>query len=198
MMAHSSRSMAYNLSSENARPCERLCAKCGLWKHFSRFRSRKRNFPHGSMWEFNLNCRDCELIERNEKKNEDLAKAIIDNRAGHTARKLGVTKQFMLVNMNYNALTPVLRAMMSAEGRCLSCGHPFDHQRDIQLEHREPPRSDHDWARHHARNIGIFCQSCNGTKGDKRYDEWLDEQEEARLSNEIHRSNPPDDQLSLF
>ena len=196
MMARSSRSMEYKLFSTNARPCERRCVKCGLWKHFSRFRNFRQ---HGSLKDigFSAKCRDCEQIERNEKKNEDRPSSIIDNRAAVWARKLGVTKEFMLVNMNWNALKPVLRAMMSDEGLCLSCGHGFEGDRDIQIEHREPPRDNQDWARHHARNIGIFCQSCNGTKGNKPYAPWLDEQEEARISNERHRAGDPQIQFSL-
>jgi len=90
--------------------------------------------------------------------------------------------------MNWSSLVPEMRALMTDEGRCRSCGHAFVNERDIQIEHREPPRLRGDWAREHARNLGIFCQSCNNTKGDKSYAEWLDEQEEARLSNERHRS----------
>lgn len=79
---------------------------------------------------------------------------------------------------------------MTEEGRCRSCGHPFLGQDDIQIEHREAPRGLGDWAREHARNIGIFCKSCNNTKNDKPYAIWLDEQEAARLANESHRATP--------
>jgi hypothetical protein len=106
----------------------------------------------------------------------DRPKAIIEQRAARHAQKLGVSREFMLVNMNWRALIPQLRAMMSEEGTCRSCGHGFMNEQDVQLEYLEPPRSNEDWARHHARNIGIFCQSCNGTKGNKPYHQWLDEQ----------------------
>jgi 5-methylcytosine-specific restriction endonuclease McrA len=89
----------------------------------------------------------------------------------------------MWINMNWSSLVPMLRAMMTAEGRCLSCGHQFDNDRDIQIEHREPPRCGEDWARHHARNLGLLCQPCNTTKGDRSFADWLDEQEDARISN---------------
>ena len=184
----------------DVRPCERHCPKCDKWKHHSRFRSRKRKTPHSTVWEFNPKCRDCEQIERNEKKNADRPKAIIEQRAGRRATELSVSKDFIMINMGYQSLIPVVRAMMTPEGVCTSCGHPFLNERDIQLEHREPPRSSTDWARHHARNIGIFCASCNRTKNDKPYAQWLDEQEEARISNERHRMAPEQEQpqLALF
>jgi len=171
-----------------SRPCERLCPKCGIWKYHGRFRSRKRPTSIGVGIEFNSLCRDCEQIERNERKNDDRARAIIERRAADHARKSGVAKSFFMVNMNYAALVPMLRVMMTPEGRCLCCGHPFLNERDIQIEHREPPRHPQDWARLHARNLGLACQSCNGTKGRKSYALWLDEQEEARLSNQEHRA----------
>ncbi len=148
-------------------------------------------------------CKDCQQIERNEKLNEDRPLNIIERRTSSHARSLGVPKQFLWVNMNWNSLVPEMRALMTDDGKCRSCGHPFRNERDIQIEHREPPRREFgvDCAREHARNLGIFCQSCNNTKGDKPYALWLDEQEEARLSNEHHRQQAPivtvGEQLSL-
>jgi hypothetical protein len=176
--------------SVTARPCERHCPKCDQWKHHSRFRSRKRRSATsiGVAIHFDPICKDCQQIERNEQKNEDRPRAIIERRTADHARSLGVSKHFLWVNMNWSSLVPEMRALMTDEGRCRSCGHRFMNERDIQIEHREPPRHPQDWARQHARNIGIFCQSCNNTKGDKAYAIWLDEQEEARLSNEHHRA----------
>lgn len=91
-----------------------------------------------------------------------------------------------MTQMNYRALVPLLRAMMTPEGLCLACGHAFVNERDIQIEHIEPPRDDKDWARLHARNLRLCCGSCNRTKGKKSFLEWLDEQEGARLSNLEH------------
>jgi hypothetical protein len=181
------------LNKPDPRPCERFCPTCQQWKHHSRFASRKRVAkPIGlATVHFDPICRDCQQRERNERKNDDRPKAIIENRAAERASKAGVPKAFFMVNMNWNSLIPEFRAMMSGEGRCTSCGHPFLHERDIQLEHREPPRSPTDWARHHARNIGIFCASCNNPKRNKPYAQWLDEQEECRLSNEAAGSLPP-------
>jgi hypothetical protein len=81
--------------------------------------------------------------------------------------------------------------MMTDEGICTSCGHPFLNERDIQLEHREPPRHAQDWARLHARNIGLACGSCNRTKSGKSYAAWLDEQEGARIANEADHTPRP-------
>jgi 5-methylcytosine-specific restriction endonuclease McrA len=128
-------------------------------------------------------CKDCEQKARNEKKNADRPRAIIEQRASVAASKVGATREFFMIQMNYRALIPELRALMSNEGLCKGCGHDFINERDIQIEHIEPIRFDKDWARLHARNIRLFCASCNGTKGHKPFGQWLDEQEGARLSN---------------
>lgn len=169
------------------RPCERVCRKCGEPLHHSRFRARERSTPHGSVWEFNPNCKACEQIVRNERKNTDRAKSIIERRAADRAARFGVSKYWFLINMNWQSLVPIMRAMMTDEAKCVSCGHRFDNERDIHIEHREPPRFDGDWARESARNIGILCQSCNATKQDRDYSQWLDDMEGARVSNEKHR-----------
>jgi hypothetical protein len=140
------------------------------------------------MWHFDRECRPCQQKARNECKNEDRALAIIEARAGHRARQLGVTKDFMLMNMNWSALVPALRASMTTDGRCQSCGHEFVNERDIHIEHREPPREQAnggpDRAREHARNIGFLCHACNVSKKNKNFARWLDDEEDARLSNE--------------
>lgn len=168
------------------RPCERRCKTCGLPKHYSRFRKRQRDTPHGFVWQFNPDCRDCEQKERNEKKNTDRPLAIVRGRAQVAARKAGVGLDFIWIQMNYQALVPMYRAALTDEALCLSCGHRPDHERDIQIDHIEPPRHAQDWARLHARNLRLICDSCNKAKGNKPYAEHLDEQEGARLSNLAH------------
>lgn len=152
-------------------------------------------------------CKACEQKKRNEDKNDDRPLAIIEHRAAARARVLAVPKQFVWINMNWQALVPLMRAMLSPEGLCLSCGHKFTNERDIQIEHREAPRFPGDWAREHARNIGLMCQSCNVTKRDKGNGLWLDEQEHARISNSGNRETAIDPpmkpapitaQMSLF
>lgn len=171
------------------RPCERQCAPperggCGLWKHFSRFRSWTDYRNVSDSVTFSVFCRDCETKERNERKNEDRPLWILKQRTKAYATKYSVNFDFMWVNMNWQALIAFLRAMMTPEGLCTNCGHPFDNERDIQLDHNEPPRHDNDWARLHARNISIRCGSCNRGKSDTPYAQWLDDQELARLSNQ--------------
>jgi hypothetical protein len=166
------------------RPCERKCAgPCGRWKHYSRFRVGKKGCNGTVAPTFSAICRACEQIARNEKKNADRPRAIIESRAASAATKAGVSKHFFMWQMNYRALIPVMRALMSDEGLCLDCGHKFVNERDIQIEHWYPPRGPQDWALLHTRNLGFACASCNGTKGAKPPLQWLDEQEDARLSN---------------
>lgn len=170
------------------RPCERQCKECGEWKHYSRFHSwratdRKRSNSTVAPVRFSPICRDCEQKQRNEKKNADRPRAIIEQRAKSAATKAGSSFEFFWTVMNYHSLVPVLRAMLTPEGLCQGCGHKFINERDIQIEHLEPPRDEKDWARLHTRNLRLFCASCNGTKGKKPFIEWLDEQEGARLSN---------------
>jgi hypothetical protein len=172
------------------RPCERKCAACGKSKHHSRFASRQRRTPNSTVWEFDPTCRDCQQKQRNEKKNADRPLAIIKQRAAQAAHKAGTPAEFFMTQMNYTALVPLLRGLMSDEGLCLVCGHRFENERDIQIEHIEPPRDAHDWARLHARNLRLCCGSCNKTKGRKPFLQWLDDEEGARLSNLTSQEEP--------
>lgn|SRR5262245_60887563 len=167
------------MSINDPRPCERQCRKCGIWKHYSRFR---KSTVSKKIY-FSPTCRDCEQKERNEKKNLDRPKAIIEQRARAAAIRAGASFDFFWIQMNYQALVPLMRAMLSPEALCLCCGHKFENERDIQIEHHNPPRHPQDWALLHTRNLGFACGSCNRTKGAKPNIEWLDEQELARLSN---------------
>jgi hypothetical protein len=183
--------------SNDPRPCERQCAECKEWKHHSRFHNWKRS--NSTVATFKPICRDCEQKARNAKKNADRPRAIIEQRAAAAATKAGVSREFMWVQMNYRGLVPYMRAAMSPEGLCLCCGHSFVNERDIQIEHIEPPRGQEDWDRLHARNLRLTCSSCNRTKGQKPFAQWLDEQEGARrshLTDHIHRPNAG--QQSLF
>jgi 5-methylcytosine-specific restriction endonuclease McrA len=173
------------------RPCERQCRTCDLWKHFSRFRSRRVHKHGGVRVYFDLDCLDCQQKIRNEKKNADRPLEIIKRRASHYARTCGVSFDFFWINLNYRALVPIFRAMLTPEGLCTSCGHPFDNERDVQIEHREPWRHRQDWARWHARNCGIACTNCNNRKKGRSYAQWLEDEEQARLSNEVDRQTLP-------
>ena len=201
------------------RPCERQCKQCGEWKHHSRFkRCRKKQRVAGQrsrglardgtvagQWEFAPICKSCEQINRNTKKNTDRPLAIIQGRASAAAQKTGVpgiNREFFMTQMNYIALVEEMRAMMTPRGLCKACGHHFQNERDIQIEHIRPPRHLQDWARLSARNIRLLCTSCNVGKGSMDFDEWLDQQEDQRLSNlespspaSVSTKNP---QLTLF
>ena len=186
------------------RPCERQCkGPCGLWKHHSRFRGRERKTPHGTVWEFDKDCKDCQQIKRNDQKNADRPLAIIRGRAQEAAHRAGTTTEFFWTQMNYRALVPWMRAMMTDEGLCIACGHAFVNERDIQIDHLFPPRHRQDWGRLHTRNVRLGCGSCNNSKGSKEPDQWLDEQEVARITNLLYREEEPevrdddDPQLSL-
>jgi hypothetical protein len=200
---------AHVLDGGEGRDCERWCpgvSGAGHWRHHSRFHSRKRRAPNGTLGvEFDSLCRDCQQIQRNERKNEDRPYSLMRGRTADKAHRTHTSTEFFWTNMNWRALVPVVRAMMSPEGRCLSCGHAFDDEKDIQLDHIEPPRHPQDWAREHARNITPRCRNCNGSKLNKPFSQWLDEQENARVTNEAHRLNGvrpvpdrPVAQLSLF
>jgi len=173
------------MAAFDPRPCERRCKECGEYKHHSRFRVGKKGKGCNSTVAptFSAVCRDCEQKVRNEKKNADRPRAIIEQRAATAASKIGQSREFFWVQMNYRALVPQLRGLMTDEGLCNGCGHKFVNERDIQIEHIEAPRSQNDIARLHARNLRLCCGSCNRTKGQKPFSQWLDEQEGARLSH---------------
>lgn len=165
------------------RPCERQCKRCRQWLHHSRFRTQTRQSSrHSTVSTFRPICKACEQIERNEKKNKDRALAIIKGRASNAAAKVGESLKFFWIQMNWRALVKPFAALMDG-GLCQCCGHPFLNERDIQIEHIDPPRDSEDYANHHARNLRFACGSCNRTKGDKPFTQWKEEQEAARLSN---------------
>jgi hypothetical protein len=182
------------------RPCERQCRTCREWKHHSRYRKWDEKARYSTNSRFAPDCRDCEQKLRNEKKNADRPRAIIEQRAQTAARKAGKSREFFWVEMNYRSLVPILRSLMTDEGLCQGCGHAFVNERDIQIEHLEPPRAGSDWARLHARNLRLGCGSCNRTKGTKSFITWLDEQEGARLSHlqETNKPQPVYIQMGLF
>jgi len=165
---------------------------------------------------FDAICKACQQINRNDAKNTNRPLALIKNRAHARAKMYGESTQFFMVRMNWRALVPDMRGAMSAEGLCKSCGHAFLNERDIQIDHIDPPPSTPsrvDWAAYeHARNIRLLCASCNNLKGAKANTRFLEEQNAARISNEQHQwfaddsdagadekvDDADDAQLSLF
>jgi hypothetical protein len=108
---------------------------------------------------------------------------MIQQRAAAAASKVGKSRDFFWIEMGYRTLVAPLRALMAPEGLCQGCGHPFENERDIQIEHLEPPRSPTDWGRLHAGNLRFCCGACNRRKGRKPFAQWLDDNESARISN---------------
>lgn len=169
---------------DEPRPCERQCTRCKIFKHHSRFRQyRDPKMRVEKQVRFSTLCRDCEQKERNERKNVDRPLSILRQRAARLAVKAGVSLESFWVQMNYPAFVEPLRTQFGPRGLCVSCGHKYLNETDVQIDHIEPPQHDQDWARLHARNLRIVCGSCNRTKGKKPFAVWLKEQEGARLSN---------------
>jgi hypothetical protein len=136
-------------------------------------------------------CRDCEQTRRTDAKNTDRGAHLIRQRASKRAHAIGVTTDFVLHDLGWITLVPVMRAMLSDPDALCHCGHAFLNERDIQLEHRKPPRTSDDYARHHARNIAIACGSCNQTKRNTGYADWLDKCEDARRTAAFRRQDQP-------
>lgn len=155
------------------------CPGCERWLHPSRFRPKEKG--HGTVPRFESKCRACEQSERTDRKNIDRALHLVRQRASVRAQAASVPTEFFMDDLNWVALVPIVQAYLDG-APCRNCGHPPLNERDVHLEHAEPPRGARDFARHHARNIPVLCGSCNAGKHDKAYADWLDEQEDARLS----------------
>lgn len=168
-----------------------FCPRCDRWLHPSRFRVKEKG--HGTVPRFELKCRACEQSERTDRKNQDRADALVRQRAQIRAQAADVPLEFFMDDLNWTALVPIIDVYLNDERAiCLNCGHRPINERDTQLEHRAAPRSPRDFARHHARNIAVLCGSCNAGKHDKGYTDWLDQQEDARLSVAAFYGHGPD------
>jgi hypothetical protein len=119
----------------------------------------------------------------------DRAREIIEQLAATAANKAGVSSAFFMVQMNYRALLPQLRGLLSADGVCTSCGRKFSGEHDIRFDYVRPPRADNDWERLHVRNLHLCCTRCSRSKRNKTYEQWLDDQEAVRRwSAEVERA----------
>jgi hypothetical protein len=112
-------------------------------------------------------------------KNEDRALAIIRGDALVAAQKAGVSVEFFMVRMNYQALVPKLRMLMRPGAEC-RCGRRFLGEQDIQLMCILSPRHRRDWARLHGVNFEFYCGTCIRSRGSKPYETWLHEEWEAQ------------------
>ncbi len=149
----------------------------------------RRKLTHGSVGQqYAAICKACEIYDRTEAKAQDPARAKVERAAAELVTDINkhykaigsdrrIGKDYVMGQLHYEHLVEKTRFAMN-DHRCLnSCGEPFkNNEEDIQLEHREPPRSPLDWARLDARNVDIKCKTCNMGKGDKPYSQWLDEQ----------------------
>lgn len=127
------------------------------------------------------NCRLAEQTIRDHGKEFDPARYAIEGRAKSLAADLSkalgntISYKFVLIELNWRGLVPIMRALLSPDGLCLNCGRHRDGTRNLHIEHRCPPIHVADWPAQHARNLWIACGGCNGSKG--RHDanrEWLE------------------------
>lgn len=150
------------------------------------FKGRWRETPHGTVWEFDTSCRYHQETKRHQQKAENLALYVLNLRADTLAGKTETTRHFIKDDPRgpcWSRLLPLLEAFLKQHAGCVSCGRQFDAVRDTQLDHIHAPRSNDDWARHHARNIRILCGSCNNGKRQKDDVAWIDEQYRWQLKD---------------
>jgi hypothetical protein len=131
--------------------------------------------------------RNCNLANRTIRdhgRESDPARYAIEGRAkdlaGDLSKALGnsVSYHFVLVELNWRALIPIMRALLAPDGLCLNCGRHQDATRKLHIEHRVPVLNILDWAAQHARNLWIACGGCNGEKGRNDADrEWLEKEQ---------------------
>lgn len=103
------------------------------------------------------------------------ALSIVTDWARAGARKAGVTTEFFMVEMNYQALTALLRELMDPRAICLDCGRRFVNELDIQIDYIHRPAHAQDWARLHAENVRLVCGACVRARGGMPFEAWLDE-----------------------
>ena len=140
-------------------------------------------------------CKLAEQTIKDQGKEADPALAAITSRAKELARDLSkalgntVGYKFVLIELNWQGLVPILRALLGADGICLNCGRHRGSAREYHIEHRCPPEHLADWATQHARNLWLACAGCNMEKGRRDADrEWLErEQRKWMIDRNWHR-----------
>jgi hypothetical protein len=127
------------------------------------------------------NCRLAEQTIRDHGKEADPARYAIEGRAkqlaGDLSKALGNTigYRFVLIELNWGALVPIMRALLAPDGICLNCGRHRSTCRELHIEHRIPVVHIADWPAQHARNLWIACAGCNIEKGRNDADrDWLE------------------------
>lgn len=157
------------------------CPGCKTWLHYSRFSPYRKNH-HGTVVTFHSQCRTCEQSERDDRKNESRALVKIISSARSHARDWNVTTDELVYDLGWSELEDWVEAAIDGRAKCINCLHPFRGPDDVQIDIRDPVRGRDDRARMHVRNVGPLCRSCNNRKSGKPYSEWLDEEEQARIS----------------
>jgi hypothetical protein len=153
-------------------------------EHWHRWTEKTSN---GSVARYAPVCQACEIHDRTEAKGQDPARAKVERAAEKVVgevnkfyRTIGseerISKDFVMRRLHYNHLIEPMRFALTSNHCWSSCGEPYKNERDIQLEHREPPRSPTDWERMDARNIDVKCGTCNNKKDNMPYAQWLHEQ----------------------
>jgi len=174
----------------------RVCVTCNEPKDYSRFTLREN--PDGTV-RLDAECKECQSKAAAVKRGANPARAIVWRRAATRAHQLGVSRTFLLLDLKWETLIPPLEAAITV-GLCQRCGHRYNSVADITFDHGEPPRDElkPDWAREHADNIRLRCKSCNVSKRDMAYSDWLDSQEVARVSHANGRPQTQHQPLPLF
>lgn len=163
---------------QEIRDGRKWCAHHKAWELLDEFRSIS---GHGSASTYKPICKVAEIAVRDGLNAEDPARRFVERRASDlvaTLRKAGapgVSRQFVMDELNYEALVPIVDTLISPAGMCIACGHPFD-IKHLHFDHIEPPRWELgviDWERLHAQNIQILHPGENTSKGPKTYPVWL-------------------------
>jgi hypothetical protein len=108
------------------------------------------------------------------ERDVDRARTIIEKWARPLAERAGKSFEFFWLEMNYPALVPSMRAAIWDEGCCPNCGRKFINEDDIKIAFMEPPRSETDFERLHAKNVWLICDWCNRRKGETPWQEWIE------------------------
>lgn len=127
------------------------------------------------------NCGLAKQTIKDHGKEADPARYAIEGRAkelaGDLSKALGNTigYSFVLIELNWRALIPIMRALLGPDGRCFNCGRHHGDPRKMHIDHRVPPLCTADWPAQHTRNLWIVCAGCNTGKGRNEVNrDWLE------------------------
>ncbi len=165
---------------QEIRDGRKWCSHHKAWELLAEF-SLERFSRDGSIPIYSAQCKVAEVAIRDGLAAADPARSFVERRASDLVANLrkagasGVGRQFVMVELNYEALVPLVDVFISPVGLCTACAHPFTITH-LQLDHIEPPRWELgviDWERLHARNIQVLHPGENGSKHNKPFAVWL-------------------------